>query len=343
MGIELDTEQMFEASLGAGRQIELALKSYEPVLGGLKNFAPKNTAVLGMGGSAMTAEILKAAIGGTCKAPLEIVRSWNLPASVGPETLSVAISFSGNTKETLASAEAAFDEKALLVCAAAGGKLKDLAKRNSLPFIQLDGSPPMPRAALYSMFTSLALLFKEAGFYPDADKELSAAAAHLSQRAEELAASDSPARLLAQKLNRSVTLIMGASGTGSAAARRFKAQINENAKAPAFYSEIPEAGHNELVGWGQHGDITRQVFSLVLFRSDYEPEPAAAVFPVMVEMMDEVIGEWHEIRAQGENILTQVLDLALFGDFVSLYMADLAGVDPGPIPVIDELKERLAH
>ena len=130
---------------------------------------------------------------------------------------------------------------------------------------------------------------------------------------------------------------------GAAAALRWKAQINENAKSPAFYNVYPELCHNEVAGWGQQGDVTRQVITLVNLRHNAEHPQVARRFDLVTELLREVVADVIEVRAGGEGELAQLLDLALVGDFTSLHLAGREGVDPGPIPVLDEIKFRLVE
>ncbi|WP_334143784.1 SIS domain-containing protein, partial [Rhabdothermincola sp.] len=126
------------------------------------------------------------------------------------------------------------------------------------------------------------------------------------------------------------------------AALRWKNQFNENAKVPAFWNQLPELCHNELCGWGQHGDVTRQVFRLIELRHDYEHPQVMRRFDLVNEFVEEVVAAIEVVEARGEGALAQLLDLVLIGDFVSLHLAALADVDPGPVPVLDLIKERLA-
>jgi glucose/mannose-6-phosphate isomerase len=119
--------------------------------------------------------------------------------------------------------------------------------------------------------------------------------------------------------------------------------VNENAKAPAFSGAFPELGHNEICGWGQHGDVTRQVMTLVRFRHDYEHPQVARRFELTYDLLDEVVHAVADLQAEGEGALAQLFDLILQGDFVSLHLAAQAGVDPGPVPVLQDLKSALTH
>ncbi len=139
---------------------------------------------------------------------------------------------------------------------------------------------------------------------------------------------------IARRIGRTIPLIYGAQAVGAAAAVRWKNQVNENAKSPAFCSVYPELGHNELAGWGQLGDVTRQVLTLVNLRHDAEHPQVARRFAIVTEMLREVMADVIEVRASGEGDLAQLLDLSLIGDFVSLHLAAAEGVDPGPVPAL---------
>ncbi len=146
---------------------------------------------------------------------------------------------------------------------------------------------------------------------------------------------------MARRIGRTIPLVHSSGDLGGAAALRWKAQVNENAKSPAFFNVYPELCHNEVAGWGQHGDATRQLITLVNLRHDAEHPQVSRRFELVVDVLREVVAEVVEVRAAGEGDLAQLLDLALFGDFVSLHLAGNEGIDPGPIPVLDEIKLQL--
>jgi glucose/mannose-6-phosphate isomerase len=137
-------------------------------------------------------------------------------------------------------------------------------------------------------------------------------------------------------------VVYGGGAIGATAAARWKTQINENAKAPAFWNAQPELGHNEISAWGQHGDVTRQMLTLVNLRHDHEHPQVSRRFDLTTEMVREVFATTEEVRAEGDGELAQLLDLILFGDFVALHMALQEEIDPGPIPAQDELKSAVS-
>jgi glucose/mannose-6-phosphate isomerase len=146
---------------------------------------------------------------------------------------------------------------------------------------------------------------------------------------------------IARRIGRTIPLMHGGGAVGATAASRWKTQINENANAPAFWASQPELCHNEVQGWGQHGDVTRQVLSLVALRHDGEHPQVSRRFELVEDIVREVVADVIEVRAEGEGDLAQLLDLIIFGDFVSLYLAGREGLDPGPVPTLVELKDAL--
>jgi glucose/mannose-6-phosphate isomerase len=150
------------------------------------------------------------------------------------------------------------------------------------------------------------------------------------------------ARVLAKRIGRTIPILYGGGQVGATAAQRWKNEINENAKAPAFWHTQPELCHNEVVGWGQHGDLTRQVFTVVNLRHDFEHPQVVRRFELVSGLIDEVVASIEEVRAEGEGQLAQLLDLIMVGSFVSLHLAAQEGLDPGPIPVLDHVKDVVA-
>jgi glucose/mannose-6-phosphate isomerase len=138
-------------------------------------------------------------------------------------------------------------------------------------------------------------------------------------------------------------LVYGGGGLGATAALRWKNEMNENAKVPSFMHSVPELTHNEIQGWGQHGDVTRQVFTLVMLRHDHEHPQIMRRFDLVRKWTDEVVAGIEEVNADGEGRLAQVLDLMFYGTMVSLHMAAQEGIDPGPITVLEEIKAELAN
>ena len=175
-----------------------------------------------------------------------------------------------------------------------------------------------------------------AGSALDPGPSVRAASAALARRRDRLFESGGPAERVAQLIGRTIPLVYGSAGVSAVAARRWKAQINLNAKAPAFCAALPDLAHDELAGWGQGGDVTRQVVTLVLLRHDGEDAESVRMFDVVTQVTDEVMAGIIEVKAEGDDDLARFMDSALFGDVVSLHLAEREGVDPGPAPTVDD-------
>ena len=147
---------------------------------------------------------------------------------------------------------------------------------------------------------------------------------------------------MARRIGRTIPLIYGGAGIGQVAALRWKAQFNENCKIPAFHNTVPEMCHNEICGFGQHGDVTRQLLQVITLRHEFEHPQIARRFELVGDILDEVVRGVETVVAEGEGPLAQLLDLVIFGDFVSLHLAAQEGVDPGPVPILEDIKAALA-
>jgi glucose/mannose-6-phosphate isomerase len=198
----------------------------------------------------------------------------------------------------------------------------------------------MPRAGIGAISIPPLLALEKVGLFPGATQYVADAVQQLARRRDQLIVDGSPAHHLAEQIGRTMPLAYG-SDLGEVAAYRFKCQVNENAKAPAFSAGVPEMCHNEICGWGQHGDITRQLFTIVCLRHDHEHPQVEQRFELIRQWTEEVVAGIEEVRAEGDGPLAQALDLVLFGDVVSLHLAYDAGVDPGPEPVLDSIKAAL--
>jgi glucose/mannose-6-phosphate isomerase len=339
--LALDTLDMWSATAGLPEQVEAAASAVRGLVDLPQHDGVENVVVLGMGGSGIAGDVLVATAAPFMPVPVTVVKGYVPPDFVGTGSLVFAMSFSGNTEETLEAAAGAYEAGASLVVVSGGGTLVSLAGEWDVPVVAVPPGIPQPRAALGAMAIPPLLVLEEIGLFPGASQWVDQAVQQLRRRRDELVRPDSRAEDLARRIGRTIPLIHSSGDLGGAAALRWKAQVNENAKCPAFFNIYPELCHNEVAGWGQHGDATRQLITLVNLRHDAEHPQVSRRFDLVEEVLREVVADVIEVRASGEGDLAQLLDLALIGDFVSLHMAGNEGIDPGPIPVLDELKQQL--
>jgi glucose/mannose-6-phosphate isomerase len=337
----LDSAGMFAATAALPEQVAGAATAARGLAGLPDHEYVEQVVVLGMGGSGIAGDLMVAVAGPFLPVPVVVVKSYDLPDFVGPGSLVFALSFSGDTEETVEAAGEAAGAGANVVAVTSGGELARLAEEWSAPSVPVPGDIPQPRAALGAMAIPPLVVLEEIGLFPGATRWVELAVEQLKRRRDALVVPGSLAEELARAIGRTIPLIHGAQALGAAAALRWKTQVNENAKSPAFSAVYPELCHNEIAGWGQNGDVTRQIMTLVNLRHDAEHPQVVRRFEMVADLLREVVADILEVRAVGEGDLAQLLDLMLVGDFVSLHLAAQEGIDPGPVPVLDEIKHRL--
>jgi glucose/mannose-6-phosphate isomerase len=291
--------------------------------------------VCGMGGSAIGGALAAAALGDRVMRPLTTVRGYGLPSWAPSGSAVLCSSYSGDTEETLACYAAAEALGAQRIVATTGGELAEAARRDGVPVVGLPGLIPQPRAAVGYMFCVAAELAALSQAGPRINTEIDAAAGHLAERAEALA---ERARELADASVEATPVIYGADLT-TAVAYRWKTQVNENVKAPAFFSALPEADHNELPGWTGAGG--RQA-AILLKDADQHPRERRRI-ELTGELIAPHAASVSTVEAEGETRTERVLELVMLGDLYSLELAERRGVDPGPVDAIGELKQRLGR
>jgi glucose/mannose-6-phosphate isomerase len=341
----LDTVGMFDAVAAAPEQLTVAADAAAAVLDATPLPAHDdiaNVVLAGAGVAGQAGTVVREAAGPLMSVPVVVHRGYGIPNFVDRSTLVVALSYDGDSEETVEAAQMALDDGANLLCVSRGGRLAELARSSGSPHLPLGFEAPVARAALGGLAVPVLSALERMGFFPGGRTWIDDAVAQLTRRRDLLITEDNVARRLARRLGRAFPIVYGGNGLGGVAAERWKSQFNENAKIPAFANQVPELTHDEICGWGQHGDVTRQVFQLFVLRHDYEHPQVARRLTVVDEILDEVVGAVHTVRAEGEGMLAQLLDLALVGDFTSLHVAAEQGVDPGPVPVVDEVAARVA-
>ncbi|MCY3924800.1 MAG: bifunctional phosphoglucose/phosphomannose isomerase [bacterium] len=339
----LDTIGMYAATASMPEQIAAGVQAADT--GAAARIADPDAVtsvlVLGMGGSGLVGDFLAVTAGPFMSLPVVVVKNYVPPSYVDRRTLVLAVSFSGETEETLSAAGIAAERGGQMVAVCTGGRLRRLAESWGAPVLAVDPAIPMPRAGFAAMAAPVLVLLEDLGFFPGASEWLARAAEQLRRRRSQLSEDPNPAARLAREIAGTVPVVYGPGGIGEVAARRWKTQFNENAKTPAFSAALPEMTHNEIAGWGSFDELTVPSFSAVQLRHDFEPPQVTATFDFLDEHLSDAVREVYEVRAGGEGPIAQIMDLMLFGDYVSLHLAALRGMDPGPIPAITELKAAL--
>jgi len=342
---ELDSDGQFATVARLSEQLEAGYTRAVAALTGKRLVAadrPNGAIVCGMGGSAIGGDVVGACLDGL-PVPYQVVRGYELPAWVSEHTLVFAVSYSGNTEETLACVARALARGCRPVCVASGGRLAELAGQRDLPLVTVPAGL-QPRASIGFLSTPIGVALEVAGLASGFDEQVAEAIEVTAELGAELgpqvADDDNEAKSIARRLLDRLPVVYGA-GVTAPAARRWKGQLNENAKTPAFFNELPELDHNELAGWATNPGVAGRVV-LVLLDDPAGDERLRRRLALTAASVQPRVAGVVRVVARGVLPLARLVSSAYVGDFASLYLALLYGVDPGPVAVLEDLKARLS-
>ena len=335
-----DTQNQFEVLRNYYKQIEYAVSNQLPELNFISDDIEK-IIITGLGGSAISADLLKNFLKDELKLPIYVNRNYHLPPFADENTLVICSSYSGNTEETLSAFNDALKNDCKIVCISTGGKLKKLAEENNLPFIQLqDGF--QPRFALGLSFFSLLKLFEKIGLIQNQDEEVNSIIKLWKERAKEFSTEKNYALELATSLIGFIPIIYSVSDFNNAVGMRLKAQFNENSKLHSFHNELPEMNHNEIIGWESHKQ--KNLNAKVIFLTDEEIHPQIKKrFQIISEMISSYDVEIITLKSSEKNFKMRLMDLVYLSDWVSYYLAIIRKYDPSEIDFIHLLKNKLSE
>jgi glucose/mannose-6-phosphate isomerase len=303
----------------------------------------KQVAIVGMGGSAIGADLLNAYASPHCPVPVGVIRDYDLPAwARGKETLVIASSHSGNTEETLSAFDQSVNRGCRTLAICTGGKLAVKAQKAGVALCKFSHKG-QPRAAVGYSFGILLAVFVRLGFLPDAENDLRAAVEVMKAQQEHIMAKvpvleNSAKRLAGQCINRWVSIL--ASDFLTPVARRWKGQVSELAKTWGQFEFLPEADHNTLAGVVNPEDLLPRNLVIFLQASKNHPRNQLRTQLTKEIMMLEGLGT-DFVHAQGDKRLAQMWSLIHFGDYFAYYLAMLYGANPTPVEAIEGLKERM--
>lgn len=301
--------------------------------------------VAGMGGSGLAAKAYQVA--GDLQIPFVVVQDYSLPDRAGENTLLICSSYSGNTEEVLSVLDEALDNersnpRPMIVVIASGGELLSRAKELNLPYLELPNGY-QPRFTFGYQYRALVELFAQTSLADGEVAQLEEAADWLKGQMADWTAvvpvARNPVKQLAQELmGRSPVVYAGP--LLAPAAYKWKISFNENAKNVAWYNILPEFNHNEFLGWTSHP--VDKPYVVIDLRSVLEHPRVRKRFEVTDRLLSGQRPAAHVINAQGETLIQQLLWTIAYGDFVSLYLALLNGLNPSPVDLIEKLKGELA-
>ncbi len=307
----------------------------------------RNVVFTGLGGSAIGADFVRSLMEECGTVPMQVNRDYTMPSYVGPHTLVIAGSYSGNTEETLAAYAAAKRTGAQCAVVTSGGTIRRLAEEAGDTVALVPGGQPPRSATGYMLFPMLGYLAHRGLFTHDLTPDLTEAVTLLETMAAVLGpdvpTARNPAKKLALDLFGKIPVIYGSQGYRGAVAVRWKGQFNENAKLAAFANVFPEQNHNEILAWTLAARQSQNW--AVLFLRDHKEAAEMPRIAHRVEVTKQVIGSAAVIRevwAKGDSLIARMLYLAHYADYVTVYLAYLNAICPTDIASIDHLKAEMA-
>jgi glucose/mannose-6-phosphate isomerase len=336
---KVDKSGMLAFCVDAAAHYREAVKTAEKLSLNYSN--PENIIVEGMGGSAIGGELLKDWARDKAQMPIEVGRAYSLPAYVNEKTLVLVVSYSGETEESLSAFLDAVKRRCMVFCVSSGGSLLEFAEKLGVPYLRVPLGIP-PRAALPYLFVPLLMSLERARVVSGVSGEISEATKLMAEisfeNAPEKPVKDNSAKMLASGISGSVPVVYGF-GVYRSVAQRFKQQFNENSKVPSKWEFFSELNHNEIVGWEKAGKLA-ECFSTIFIRDKAESDEIRSRIETTKTLLPSGSKRF-EVWSQGKSALARMLSTVCIGDFTSVYLAILRGVDPTPVETINVLKEKM--
>jgi glucose/mannose-6-phosphate isomerase len=296
----------------------------------------------GMGGSALAALISQSWPG--YKIPFEVCRQYNIPAYISDKTLFIAASYSGNTEETVSALQEAEEKGAKIVVIAGGGKLQEMAQAKNHTFVLLPKAE-QPRYAVFYNLKALLDILIAAGLADkeEIDSQLANASEFLKNSVQAwlptVPQAQNPAKQLANELTGKSGVVYGGP-LMAPAAYKWKISFNENAKNIAWWNQYPEFNHNEFIGWSSHP--VDKPYAVIDLRSSFEHPRVQKRFELSDKLLSGRRPAAHIVQAPGDSLLEHLLWTTSFGDFTTIYLALLNGVNPSPVELVEKFKKELS-
>jgi glucose/mannose-6-phosphate isomerase len=299
----------------------------------------RNIIVSGLGGSAISADIMDNFLKGELKIPFYVNRNYNLPEFADKNTLLIISSYSGNTEETISSFNEGREKKCNIVCLSSGGKIEEIAREHDILLVKMQ-SGFQPRYALGQSFFSLLKLLTELNLIPAPGKTVEKILNIWRIKGEEYSKENNIAFECAEQMIGFIPVIYSSVDT-SAAGYRFKCQFNENSKMHAFHNVIPELNHNEIIGWESFAEKQFNAKVINILDESYNPQIKKR-FEITTELASKRGVDYLNIESDEDEFKVRLMDLIYLFDWITYYAAVLRGYDPSEIDYIHTLKERLS-
>jgi len=340
---EIDVSNMLDDLVQYPEHIKKALEIAETAE--MERFLKiDNVVVTGMGASAISGDIVRCLFRDKLEVPIVVNRDYDLPKWAKKDTLTIFVSYSGNTQETLSSFKVANQKKCKILCISSGGKLQEMCELRGVTHIKIP-SGFQPRAATMFILFPLIVFLKRLDLMkndikPDIEETIAVAQDFVKNNNKSVSKESNVSKQLAEKIYGTTPQIYGW-GAYVPIATRWRQQFNENSKLIARADVVSECNHNDIVGWSADPEVSKK-FSCILFRDRAdESHYMSTRLGFMKTLFDDTAANVVEIHAKGKSRLAKMMYMMFLGDFASCYLAVLRKIDPSPVDVIMELKKRL--
>ena len=331
--MKIDKQNMRKVILDFPKQFSVGLAAAKDVMTRQAHHDFNQVIFCGMGGSALPAEILKI-LREFYEWPIaiKIHKSYGLPVRISPKALVFAISYSGNTEETISSYEEAKKRNLPVVGIATGGKLAELCQKNKAPLVKIPQPGIQPRSAIGYLFAAVVEVLSNCKIIENLEKNISELAKSLNPQKLE-----AQGQKLAKKIKGKIPIIY-ASDKYKGLAKIWKINFNENSKSPAFWNYFPELNHNEMIGYANQG----AKFNLIILQDKKLEHPRILKrMEITAKLLKDKDITIDSVDIEGENLLTKIFSNYILSQWASYYLALEYGIDPTPVKMVEEFKKRL--
>lgn len=343
MGLKsVDPNGMIDLVSATPDQFEEGWQRAAGVVAGLRATNASHVVVVGMGGSAIAGDLVRSCFGPELERYVHVCRGGDIPKAISRNAFYVFSSYSGGTAETLGIYDAVRHAGMQAVAVTSGGALEDRCKRDGIRVCELPPGLP-PRAALGYSFPIVLRIASAVGAGPMNEADCDETVQLLRDLSGRLTSTgaDNTAAALAGELHGKYPVIYACNGLLASVARRWGTQLNENSKSLGHVAVFPELVHNEICGWdGKTG--VEGIAHIVSLEDVEDSDAAKRRRDIMFEGIENVVGDVTRVHSEGHSRMARLMTAVMLGDFTSVYLAYLYGIDPTPVERISALKTRLA-
>ena len=333
-----DPQNQFDVLVNTFKQVEFAWNN-NFIIDEIISKEISNIVISGLGGSAISADLIKNFLSDDVSIPIIVNRNYNLPKFADKNTLFIASSYSGKTEETISSLKQAIKIGCKIICISAGGEVEAIAKSKSIPLVKLQ-SGFQPRYALGLSFFSLLKVFQTIKLIDDQTEIVEKVIPLWKQKGIEYSQDNNFAYQFAESLIGFIPVIYSVADSTSAVGYRFKCQLNENSKVHAFHHEIPEMNHNEIIVWESYQEKAFHSKIINIVDDIYHPQIQKR-FEILKDIFAQSKVETLSLKSNEDLFKVRLMDLIYLCDWISYYLGVLRGYDPSEIDNIHTLKDIL--